>query len=91
MERGIKPGTSGDLEARILASSRPRVLASYELHAVGRADLLGPDYLIPVDAPRDWAKQNDVSLHNRARLPAYAWRNYADGQLRDPESGSTDN
>ncbi|MFI0968346.1 zinc-ribbon domain-containing protein [Streptomyces sp. NPDC021080] len=70
---GVEPGTSGALDAR--------VLASYRLYTAGRADLLGSDSLIPEGTVRHWAEANRIPLLNRDRLPARAWRDYADEQL----------
>ena len=54
-----------------------RVLASYQLHAVGMASFLGDDSLIPESVVRRWSDDEEIALGARGRLPRHIWLDYA--------------
>ncbi|MEC4571070.1 zinc-ribbon domain-containing protein [Streptomyces virginiae] len=82
--------TSQGIETSAFGALDARVLASYQLHTGGRTDLLGADNLIPEEAVHVWVNTNAIHRHSRGRLPASTWRDYANEQLRNPETQSAD-
>ncbi|MFJ6405877.1 hypothetical protein ACIQK9_10180 [Streptomyces hydrogenans] len=68
-DAGCEVGENGPLDAR--------VLAAYQLHAVGMAHLLNDDSRIPEGTVRGWADGEGIALGARGRLPRHAWLGYA--------------